>query len=57
MSEKILGVQAHCLLWLTGAMWKHHIKDTVLMNMGRKPKQHTAFVILLNTHLKLINEF
>lgn len=27
MSEKILSVQVHYLLWLMGATWKHHIKD------------------------------
>lgn len=57
MAKKILSVQVHCLLWVMRAMWKHHIKEILLMSVGRKPKQHTAFVILLNIHLKLMIEF
>lgn len=55
MSQKILlSVQVHRLLWLVGVIWKLHVKDTLLMGVGRKPKQRIDFVILLKTHLKLI---
>lgn len=51
------NVQVCSLLWLVRVIWKLHVTDTLLMSVGRKPKQHIDFVILLNTHLKLIHGY
>lgn len=57
LQKVLLSVRVYCLLWLVGAIWKVRIKDTLLMGVGRKPKQHIDFILLLETHLKLIHGF